>query len=74
VQHRWGVFEELLNNNNRRERRVCDDANPKVFKRRITRYKLQKIREEAELDHLPFDKVLDGGLKMPGDIWSKLYK
>ena len=57
-----------------RQRVVIDDANPKSFKRRLDNYKRQLLLDQAAVVVPPNDKVFDGGLKVPGVIWKKLYK
>nr|CAB3243327.1 DNA excision repair protein ERCC-6 [Phallusia mammillata] len=55
-------------------RKVCDDANPKMYKKRIIRYKQTLLREEADGFVQPDNKHLEGGLKVTGKVWKKLYK
>ncbi|KAH9281166.1 DNA excision repair protein ERCC-6 [Echinococcus granulosus] len=44
-----------------------DDADFKTFQRRIRDYKSQHSGNDLE------EKVLEGGLRVPGEIWSRLY-
>ena len=53
---------------------AIDDANPKSFKKRLDTYRKQKLQEQIDGVPVPPDKVFDGGLKVPGVIWNKLYK
>ena len=44
-----------------------DDADSKAFSQRIRDYNIN--RKQNDLD----DEILEGGLRVPGDIWNRLY-
>ena len=54
-----------------KKRRETDDAIDSVYKKRIKRYK-ESLKHQISL--ATQDKILPGGLKIPGDTWNKLYK
>lgn len=49
-----------------------DDAKLVNYKHRLEAYR--KTLEKEKLTGLPSDKHLGGGFRVPGQIWSKLYK
>ncbi|XP_076819187.1 DNA excision repair protein ERCC-6-like [Clavelina lepadiformis] len=57
-----------------RRRVIVDDANPKNHQKRLAHYKKQLLKDMQEGYEEPEDKILPGGLKVPGRIWQRLYK
>ena len=53
---------------------IVDDANPKNHQKRLAHYKKQLLKDMQEGYEEPEDKILPGGLKVPGRIWQRLYK